>query len=147
MKKEKGKIKVGGFELFCLIIFAWPLLFIPMFLSSFREANLSLSQMLQSPLLMFIMLFLIFNITLLIYNLYKPLSWINIKIKDKWKLCAVLSLIIIVISLINPLIGNASIGYFIMKFVSGCIYSFLTFTGANTLALFIQGKATFNTKK
>jgi len=144
VKKEKGKIKLGGFELFCLILFAYPLLFIPMFMSALSNLE-SMSQLFQNPLLIFFVPSLVLSVVLLIYNLYNPLMWINMKIEKKWKLCAILSLITLIIALANPLMGSTGIGYFIFKFIFWFIGAFLLFTGANTLALFLQGKAVFKT--
>ena len=141
MKKEKGKIKVGGFELFCLIIFAYPLLFIPKLLSMF--STLSLQQVAQYPLAALLFISFMISILLLVYNLYKPMTWIHMKTAARLKLCGIVSLIFVVFSILS----NSSLFNLLTRFIFGFVTVFLTFTGANTLALFIQGRATFNTKK
>ena len=141
MKKGRGTIKLGGFELICFILFCLPLLFLLiLFMNVLGNGNAF--NMMNSPMGLFLFSGFIIYVIALGYNVYNPHTWIKMDTKKKWKLCAILSIIAIILHFFFVQSNTNIIG----RFISGFISSFIFLTGANALVLMLQGKATFSSK-
>ncbi len=82
------------------------------------------------------------HLGVIVYSVKHPFGWTKMDIKKKWKVCAIVAAVGVVLEIL--VVKDVAIIYdFLAKFIG----FFFFFTGANASTLWVQGKATFKSQK